>query len=79
MHRAPTFYNQAVLYAQASNHIQLHVIARSPPGRTTKQSQEVSVQNAITIACLQHTTKLSGQAAGYRAEDNMKHYRAVVG
>ena len=77
MHRAPTFYNQAVLWAQASNHIQLHVIARSPPGRTTKQSQAVSVQNAIMIACLQYTTKFSGQIAGYRTEDGMKRYRAV--
>jgi hypothetical protein len=75
VHRAPTFYNQAVLQAQASNHIQPHVIARSPPERTTKQSQAVSVQNAIMIACLQHATKYSGQAAGYRGEDSIKHYR----
>jgi len=51
VHRAPTFYIWAMLRAQASNHIQRHVIARSPPGSAlggTKQSQEVSVQNAIT-------------------------------
>ena len=37
----------------------------------------MSVQNAITIACLQHTTKFGGQAARHRAKDSLKHYRAA--